>query len=294
MPDLHGVLVATTVPFADDLSLDLNRYADHVRWLAANGCRGVCPNGSLGEYIALTDDERAAVVSAAVEAAPEGFLVVPGVGSPSGTESARWTEQAAQAGAAGVLALPPNSYRADERETLAHFREVDAVGLPVIVYNNPIDTKVDLTPSLLASIAELDNIVGVKEFSCDVRRVNEIAEHAPGLDVYAGADDVLLESLLMGAVGWIAGFPNTFPAESVRLFELGRAGSVAQALPLYRALLPAFRWDSRTEFVQAIKLGMDMVGRYGGPVRLPRLELPADTAERVRADTQRAIDALAG
>lgn len=292
MTEIRGVLVATAVPFRNDLSLDLDRYAEHVRWLADSGCHGVCPNGSLGEYIALTEDERAAVVRAAVEAAPDGFLVVPGVGSPSGPESRRWAEQAAHAGADGVLVLPPNSYRADDRETLAHFRTVAEVGLPIVAYNNPIDTKVDLTPALLGELAQIENIVGVKEFSGDIRRVHEIAERAPRLDVLAGADDVLLEALLMGAVGWVAGFPNVFPAESVRLYELGMAGNLEEALPLYRALLPAFRWDSRVEFVQAIKIGMDMIGRYGGPVRLPRLSLPPDTEARVRADNQRAIDAL--
>jgi 4-hydroxy-tetrahydrodipicolinate synthase len=291
MTSLRGVLVATAVPFRDDLTLDLDGYAEHVRWLADNGCHGVCPNGSLGEYIALTEKERADVVRTAKAAAPKGFLVVPGVGAASAYESRRWAEQAAEAGADGVLALPPNTYRADDRETIAHFEQVCAVGLPVIAYNNPHDTKVDLTPSLLAELARFDNLVGVKEFTGDVRRVHEIADRGPRLEVFAGADDVVLESLLMGAVGWVAGFPNAFPAESVRLYDLAMAGKLDDALPLYRALLPAFRWDSRTEFVQAIKIGMDMVGRRGGPVRLPRLALEAEVAKQVRADMERAIAA---
>ncbi len=166
-------------------------------------------------------------------------------------------------------------YRANRGEVLAHFEAVASVGLPVMVYNNPIDTKVDLTPDLLAEIAAIDNVVAVKEFSGDVRRVLEIRERAPGLRVVSGADDVVLESLLMGATGWFAGFPNVFPAESARLFELAAAGELEHARALYEPLVAAFRWDSRTEFVQAIKLGMEQVGRYGGPCRPPRGPLTA-------------------
>ena len=136
----HGVLVATALPYRDDLSVDLDRYAEHVRWLADNGCDGVCPNGSLGEYQVLTDQERAAVVRTAVEAAPPGFTVMPGVGAYGAQEARRWAEQAAEAGAQVVMALPPNAYRGDERAVLEHYREIAKAGLPVSAYNNPIVT----------------------------------------------------------------------------------------------------------------------------------------------------------
>ena len=137
---------------------------------------------------------------------------------------------------------------------------------------------------LLAEISQIEHIVGVKEFSGDVRRILEIRERAPSLAVSAGADDLLLEAVLMGATGWFAGFPNVFPAESVRLFELARSGELAEARRLYEHLVPAFRWDSRTEFVQAIKYGMDLVDRYGGPCRPPRgpLTLRASAPARRR------------
>jgi dihydrodipicolinate synthase/N-acetylneuraminate lyase len=122
--------------------------------------------------------------------------------------------------------------------------------------------------------------------------VLEIRERAPGLAVIGGADDVVLESLLMGATGWFAGFPNVFPAESARLFELATAGKLDEARALYEPLVAAFRWDSRTEFVQAIKLGMDMVGRHGGPCRPPRGPLSEAQREQVRADMARALAAL--
>jgi 1-pyrroline-4-hydroxy-2-carboxylate deaminase len=286
----YGVVVATALPFRPDGSPDLDRYAEHIAWLAANGCHGVVPNGSLGEYQTLTDQERAAVVRAAVAAAPEGFSVVPGVGAYGADESRRWAEQAARAGAQAVLCLPPNAYRCGDDEVVAHYKAVARAGLPIVAYNNPFDTRVDLTPELLARIAdEVPEVVAVKEFSGDVRRPYRLAELAPRIDLLVGADDVLVELMLAGAVGWIAGLPNALPAQSVQLYELARQGRFAEALPLYRRLHPIFRWDSRHTFIQAIKLAMDEVGRFGGGCRLPRLPLPAAEADQVRADLKHAL-----
>jgi 4-hydroxy-tetrahydrodipicolinate synthase len=290
MQPWHGVVVATASPFRADGTLDLDRFAAHVAWLAESGCDGVAPNGSLGEYQVLSDDERASLVRVAREAAPDGFSVVPGVGAYGAVQSRRWAEQAAEAGAQAVLCLPPNAYRADDREVLAHYREVARAGLPIVAYNNPWDTRVDLTPELLARIrSEVPEVVAVKEFSGDVRRIYRIRELVPDLDVLAGADDVLLELLMAGAVGWIAGFPNALPAPSAEVYRLGREGRIAEALPLYRALHPIFRWDSRHTFIQAIKIAMDDLGRYGGPCRLPRLPLTDEDAAQVRADLKVAL-----
>ncbi|WP_435644112.1 dihydrodipicolinate synthase family protein [Streptomyces sp. H49] len=295
---LGGVVVATALPYREDasapagLAVDYDRYAEHCRWLVANGCHGVGPNGSLGEYSSLTDEERRRVARTAIEAVGDSGTVVVGVHGVGSHQARQWAEAAAEDGADGVLCLPPTMYRANRGEILAHFEAVASVGLPVMVYNNPIDTKVDLTPDLLAEISWIDNVVAVKEFSGDVRRVLEIREQAPGLEVISGADDVVLESLLMGATGWFAGFPNVFPAESVRLYELAVAGKVEEARALYEPLIAAFRWDSRTEFVQAIKLGMEQVGRFGGPCRPPRGALTEQMREQVKADMARAVDAL--
>ncbi|MFI7102245.1 dihydrodipicolinate synthase family protein [Streptomyces sp. NPDC050161] len=295
---LGGVVVATALPYYEKasapagLAVDLDRYAEHCRWLIDNGCHGVGPNGSLGEYSSLTDEERRAVARTAIAAVEGRGTVVVGVHGVGSHQARQWAEAAAEDGADGVLCLPPTLYRANRGEILAHYETVAAVGLPVMVYNNPIDTKVDLTPGLLAEIAQIDNVVAVKEFSGDVRRVLEIKEKAPGLDVIGGADDVVLESLLMGATGWFAGFPNVFPAVSVRLFELATSGKVAQARALYEPLVAAFRWDSRVEFVQAIKLGMEQVGRFGGPCRPPRGPLTPDRHAQVTDDVARAVAAL--
>jgi dihydrodipicolinate synthase/N-acetylneuraminate lyase len=287
----HGVIVATALPFRADLTVDLDRYAEHVAWLAASGCHGVTPNGSLGEYQTLTEAERAAVVRTAVAAAPDGFSVIPGVGAYGAREARRWAEQAAQAGAQAVLLLPPNSYRADDVAVLAHYAEVARAGIPVVAYNNPHDTKVDLRPELLAELFHAGHIVAVKEFSGDVRRAYQLAELAPELDVLVGTDDVLVELLTAGAKGWIAGYPNAFPRACRQLYDTALSGCLAEALPLYRLLHPLLRWDSRTEFVQAIKLSMDLVGRSGGSCRPPRQPLAAETADAVRRATRQAVAA---
>lgn len=283
----HGVLVATALPLTENLEVDLDGYAEHVAWLAAEGCDGVTPNGSLGEYQTLTPEERSAVVRTAVAAAPEGFTVMPGVAAYGSREAARWAADAAEAGCPAVMLLPPNAYRADERAVVEHYRAVAEVGVPVVAYNNPIDTKVDLTPELLARLHGEGLIVAVKEFSGDVRRAYRIAELAPGLDVLVGADDVVLELGLAGAPGWVSGYPNAFPQACVELFTAIRAGDLATAMPLYRDLHPLLRWDSQVEFVQAIKLSMDVVGRPGGPCRPPRVPLLDEVAQTVREHTEK-------
>jgi dihydrodipicolinate synthase/N-acetylneuraminate lyase len=288
----HGVLVATALPLRDDLSIDFDRYVEHLRWLAEGGCQGVVPNGSLGEYQTLTRAERAEVVRVAAAAAADiggGFSVVPGVAAYGALEAGRWAEQAAEAGCPAVMLLPPNAYRANVESVISHFREVAKAGLPIVAYNNPIDTKVDLMPPLLARLHDEGLIVAVKEFSGDVRRGYEIAERAPGLDVIVGSDDVVLELALAGASGWIAGIPNALPAACAALWSSARAGDLGSALPAYRRLHPLLRWDSKTDFVQAIKLAMEMAGRYGGPCRPPRGPLTDEQDTAVRLATALAM-----
>ncbi len=278
-----GVYAATTMTFRDDGSVDFGQFGQHCAWLVGEGVAGLIPNGSLGEYEALSEAERARIVTTAIDAADGRVPVVPGVSAKSGPEARRWAEQAAGAGAAAVMSLPPTSHKPTADEVVAHFAEVARAGLPIIAYNNPFSTRVDLTPPLLARLAGIEQVRGVKEFSQDSRRVAQIREQAPRLEVICGCDDTFVEAMLLGATGWIAGYVNAFPAASVRLYELCRAGDYAGAMDLYRVLLPALRWDADPRFVQAIKLAQEEAGRYGGPVRLPRLPLPADEEAEARA-----------
>ncbi|MEU1047260.1 dihydrodipicolinate synthase family protein [Streptomyces sp. NPDC005897] len=287
----HGVIVATSLPFHDDLSVDFAAYGESVAHLAEQGMHGVAPNGSLGEYQTLTYEERDRVVETAVANAPEGFTVMPGVGAYGSREAERHARFAKDAGCQAVMCLPPNAYRADDRAVLEHFERVASVGLPVTAYNNPIDTKVDLRPDLLAKLHAEGFVVGVKEFSGDVRRCYEISELAPGLDLMIGTDDTVLEVALAGAKGWVAGYPQVFPRACLALYEASVRGDLKTALPLYRRLHPVLRWDSKTEFVQAIKLGQELTGRRGGVCRPPRQPPAPETEAVVRAATQALIDA---
>jgi 1-pyrroline-4-hydroxy-2-carboxylate deaminase len=285
----HGVVVATALPFDEDLSVDHAAYAENLRGLIEAGCDGVCPNGSLGEYQTLTPDERAAVVRTAVDTVG-GDRVLVGVAAYGAREARSWAQQAKDAGAGAVMLLPPNAYRADEAAVIEHYKTVAEVGLPIVAYNNPIDTKVDLVPELLAKLHAEGCIVAVKEFSGDVRRAYRIAELAPGLDLLAGADDVLLELAIAGAKGWISGYPNALPYACNALYQAAAGGDLAAALPLYRDLHPLLRWDSRTEFVQAIKLSMDLAGRRGGACRPPRTPLAPEQSAKITTDTLRLLE----
>jgi 4-hydroxy-tetrahydrodipicolinate synthase len=283
--DLGGVVVAVTLAFKEDasapggLAVDFDRFGEHCDWLIANGCRGVGPNGSLGEYSSLTEEERRKVVQVAVDAVAGRGIVIAGAHGVGWHQATTWAEYAGEDGADAIILLPPTIFRASESEVLEHYTRVAEVGMPLMVYNNPFDTKVDILPPLVA----------IKEFSGDVRRILEIRERCD-IDVVAGADDLLFESLVDGAVGWFAGFPNAFPREAVEIFTLVQAGKVEEARDLYRHVVALFRWDSRVEFVQAIKLTMDIVGdSFGGPTRPPRGPLSPSNEAKVRADAERAL-----
>lgn len=285
-----GVYAATTTPFRDGRA-EVDEFAAHCAWLIDAGVAGLVPNGSLGEYESLSDAERAQLVQMAIFASMGRVPVVPGVSGRSAAEACRWAEHAAEAGAAAVMALPPTAHKPTPDEVVAHFAEIARVGLPIIAYNNPFSTRTDLTPALLARLAEIEQVQAVKEFSQDVRRVARIREQAPRLEVICGCDDTFVEAMLLGATGWIAGLVNALPEQSVRLYRLCAAGEFTVAAALYRTMLPVLRWDADPRFVQAIKLAQEEAGRYGGPVRLPRLPLPPGEADEVRAGVQAVLKA---
>lgn len=270
--DLSGVHVALTTPFDPaTAAIDLDALETHAAWLLDNGITGLVPNGSLGEYEAMDRDERRAVVETVARVTKGRGKLIVGVSAANWRIAGDHARHAAEVGADAVMLLPPTNHAATRAELSDHYRSVAQHGLPVVVYNNPFSTRTDLTPEMIAELGELDGITAVKEFSGDVRRISEIAERAPHLQLLCGADDLALESALMGATGWIGGFTGALPRETVRLFELGRLGDVAAALPLYRALQPLLRWDSGPRFVEAIKHTIDLLGlSAGGPPRPPR------------------------
>jgi 4-hydroxy-tetrahydrodipicolinate synthase len=274
----RGVFPAITTPFKPDLSIDFALLRRQVGWLIDNGCLGIVPLGSLGEGATLSFHEKIEVLTACREVAAGRVPIVPGVAALSTAEAVELARRAEAVGCEGLMVLPPYVYVGDRRETMTHFRAViGATSLPCMLYNNPIAYRTDVLPEGIAELCELDNLAAVKESSGDVRRVTGIrALLGDRVAVFMGVDDILVEGVQAGAVGWIAGLVDALPAESVRLFELARDGRVAEALELYRWFLPLLQLDTVPKFVQLIKLVQEEVGIGTATVRPPRLELEGD------------------
>jgi 4-hydroxy-tetrahydrodipicolinate synthase len=271
-----GVFPAITTPFHDDLTVDHAFLARHVQWLVEHGCAGIVALGSLGESATLTFDEKIAIVKTLRAALGANTPLVAGIAGLATSECVALARAAEQAGCDGLMVLPPYVYKGDWRETHAHYAAViGATTLSCMLYNNPIAYGTDVSPEQLAQLAsEHANLHAVKESSGEVRRVTAVRERlGDRLQVFAGMDDMVLESVPMGAVGWIAGLVNALPAESVQLLEWARAGRVDEAMPLYHWFLPLLRLDTVPKFVQLIKLVQEELGCGSARVRPPRLEL---------------------
>lgn len=283
MPRFPGVYVAIVTPFTPSLDLDRHRLSAHVNWLIEQGVHGLVPMGTCGEYASLSDEERAAAVETVIASARGRVPVVVGVSSPSTARALHWARHAALHGADGVMSLPAAvNYHPTRSEVHAYYQALSEVGLPILIYNNAHDTGTDLTPEWLNDLAQIPQVVAVKEFSGDIRRIHAILSETP-LEVMAGEDDLVYEAVLSGATGWVAGLTNAVPDSSVLLFRLLTEGRIAEAQVLYRRLLPLFRYDASPQLVQAIKCAMDATGQPVGPTRPPRLPLDADRQAHIRA-----------
>jgi 4-hydroxy-tetrahydrodipicolinate synthase len=273
--DWAGVFSAITTPFATDLSVDHGFLREHVTWLVDSGCTGIVALGSLGESATLSFDEKVAILESCRSAVGGRVPVVAGIAGLSTVECVALARRAAAVGCDGLMVLPAYVYRGDWRETEAHFSAIiEATPLSCMLYNNPIAYGTDVTAEQLAELARHDNLHAVKESSGDVRRVTAVIERlGERLNVFAGLDDMIVESVAMGASGWIAGLVNALPEESVRLFDLARAGRTREARTLYEWFLPLLRLDTLPKFVQLIKLAQVAVGKGSARVRPPRLEV---------------------
>ncbi|AWX57806.1 dihydrodipicolinate synthase family protein [Brevibacillus brevis] len=293
MARFEGVYVAIVTPFTNDYEVDYKRLAELCDWLIQEGVDGLVPSGSLGEYATMTGEERAKVIHTVIAAAKGRVPVVVGSAAPSTRQAVEWVQFSKDAGAAGVMALPPINYKPLENEVFAHYEALNTVGLPIIAYNNPHDYKIDLTPDILARLAKFENIVAVKEFSGDVRRIQDILAQTD-LEVMVGVDDLVMEGGLIGATGWISGVPNALPKEGVELFRLARAGKLSEAQALYRRLLPLFHYDASPQLVQSIKYMMELANFPVGPTRPPRLPLSEEYYAGIKKAFDYAVGAASG
>jgi len=288
------VLPAITTPFRADDSVDHEFLAKHARWQLAAGCRGVIPLGSLGEGATLDHDEKVAILRTLVAACGDA-PVLPGIAALSTRQAVALAKAAEQAGCRGLMVLPAYVHKGELREAIGHVGAVlQATKLPCMLYNNPPAYGTDFTPPAIAELAQRHaNMVAVKESSGDARRVTAIkALVGDRLDVLVGMDDMVVEGVAAGAVGWVAGLVNAFPRASVRLFELASAGQREQAAALYRWFLPLLRLDTVPEFVQLIKLVQNQVGQGDERVRAPRTVAHGPLREQALAVIRTALQNL--
>lgn len=287
MTRFEGIIPAVTTPFTAGDRVDVPALKENIERLVEAGVHGFVATGTMGEAGSLTREERALVVRSVVEAAAGRVPVSVGVSSGSARQSLEYALDGKAAGAIGVMALPPLGYRADDDEVVAFFAELATCGLPVMVYNNPEASGVDMPAALIARIArEVEGVAGVKECSGDTRRIPPLLE-LEGLDVLVGGDDWPLEGLAAGAHGWVTGVGVFAPRECVELYDAIRASDLERARAVYRRLLPAARFDMTPKLVQYYKAAQDAVGFNGGPARAPRL--PLKPAERAALDEALAV-----
>ncbi|KRE88373.1 dihydrodipicolinate synthetase [Frateuria sp. Soil773] len=288
----RGVIPAITTPFTDDGKVDHAFLARHARIMLDAGCTGIVPLGSLGEGATLGFDEKVAIMRTLVEAL-DGAPVIPGIAALSTDEAVRLARAAKAVGCAGLMVLPPYVYSTDWREMGAHVSAViAATDLPCMLYNNPLAYKTDFSPGQLAALAaEYPNVQAVKESSGDVRRIAGLkALIGDRLEILVGVDDIIVESLQMGATGWIAGMVNAFPKESVELFErASQPGGVEATAELYAWFLPTLRMDTVPKFVQLIKLAQEVAGLGSERVRAPRLVLEGAEREAALREIRAAV-----
>jgi 4-hydroxy-tetrahydrodipicolinate synthase len=265
-----------TTCFDENLQIDHDFMAKHAKWMLDSGCTGNVALGSLGEAATLTFDEKIAILNNMIATAEGRAPVVAAISALSTAEAVALAKAAKIAGCSGLMVLPPYVYPADWRETKAHMAAIfEATPLSCMLYNNPIAYGTDFTPEQIHELAdEHANLNAVKESSTDVRRIAAIrAIQDDRLKILVGVDDAIVESIAMGAAGWVAGLVNAFPVESVALFDCAIHGQMKEAFELYRWFLPLLRMDTVPKFIQLIKLVQQQVGEGNTRVRPPRLEL---------------------
>jgi 1-pyrroline-4-hydroxy-2-carboxylate deaminase len=282
----QGVMPAMTTCLDERYKVDAAFMTRHAQWLLDNGCTGIVSLGSLGQGATLTFAEKEAVLSNMVGAAGGRAPVVAAISALSTEEAVALAKSAEQSGCSGLMVLPPYVYCGDWREMKAHVEAIfRATPLPCMLYNNPVAYGTDFKPEQIAELAgEHENFASVKESSTDVRRVTAIrALLGDRLQVFVGVDDAIVEGIGAGAVGWVAGLVNAFPAESVALFDYAIAGRDKEASELYRWFLPLLRMDTVPKFVQLIHQVQQETGTGNARVRAPRYEVAGAELKETQA-----------
>ncbi|WP_303982017.1 dihydrodipicolinate synthase family protein [Dongia mobilis] len=278
-----GVFPAVTTQFKPDESLDLPATQKEIAALLKAGVNGLIMLGTCGENCSLAADEKRAVLAAAKEVAGGKVPILSGVSEFTTASGMQFARDAEKIGIDGLMVLPGMVYKSDPRETLNHFTKVaGASGLPVMIYNNPLVYGVDIRPEALKAYGDVHNIVAIKESSDDVRRITDLHnETGTRFKIFAGVDDLVLESAVLGIDGWVSGLSDVFPDEATALWQLCKAGRYEEARAIYRWFTPLLHLDTEIKLVQHIKLGQQIVGLGTETVRAPRMVLSGEERKRV-------------
>ena len=287
-----GVFPALTTKFRQDLSLVVKAMEKHFAWQIESGVDGLIVCGSLGENSVLGVDEKVEVLRIALRVAARKVPVLMTIAEGSTAEGIALAQRSAKEGADGLMVLPGMRYVSDRHETLAHFRAIArSSALPVMVYNNPVSYGVDVTPEMFAELADEKTIVAIKESSDNVRRVTDIINlTGTRYAIFCGVDDLAMEAMLMGAVGWVAGLVDAFPAETVAIHRLIQEGRTEEARAIYRWFAPMLHLDVSRKLVQNIKLVEALVGVGTETVRPPRMPLVGEEREAITAMVRKALE----
>ena len=290
--DWTGVFPALMTEFTQDGTLDLDGTARHVESMLNAGVDGFVMLGTLGENASLAPEEKEAVLKTAVDTVAGRVPVLSGTAEYTSAFAIEHAKRAERAGCAGLMVLPCMVYHADARENVAHFKTVAAnTDLPIMVYNNPVTYGIDLKPEQFEELAECKTIVAIKESSDDVRRITDLINQVGDrFTLFCGVDDIVVESVMLGASGWVAGLVNAFPHEAVQLYRLAAAGRIDEARALYRWFMPLLHLDCHAKLVQYIKLANAMTGEGSEWTRPPRLPLMGEERARIQAIIQAGID----
>ncbi|MBT8393453.1 MAG: dihydrodipicolinate synthase family protein [Bacteroidia bacterium] len=278
-----GIMPAITTKFSDDDKLDLDMFETNIKAQLEAGVHGIVLGGTLGEASTLEEGEKRLLTTSTVEIVKGKVPVLMNVAEQSTKGAIKAAQQAEEDGAEGLMMLPPMRYKAGDTETVEYFKAVaNNTSLPIMIYNNPVDYKIEVTLDMFEELVNCDNIEAVKESTRDTTNVTRIKNRfGDRLKIMTGVDTVALESLLMGADGWIAGLVCAFPDETVAIYELQKAGKIQEALEIYRWFLPLLELDINSKLVQNIKLAEVYTGIGTENVRAPRLPLFGEERKHV-------------
>ncbi|EMQ94923.1 1-pyrroline-4-hydroxy-2-carboxylate deaminase [Xanthomarina gelatinilytica] len=278
-----GVMPAVTTKFTETDELDLNMFEVNIKAQLEAGVHGIVLGGTLGEASTLLDEEKRQLTQATVDIVKGQVPVLINIAEQTTKAAIHAAQKAEDDGANGLMMLPPMRYKSGDRETVEYFKAVaNNTSLPIMVYNNPVDYKIEVTMDMFEELLKCDNIEAVKESTRDTTNITRIKNRfGDRLKIMTGVDTIALESLLLGADGWIAGLVCAFPAETVAIYKLQKAGRLKEALDIYRWFMPLLELDINPKLVQNIKLAEVATGIGTEHVRAPRLPLIGDERQHV-------------